>query len=462
MPGERTHNTALIAPLPPSLIDLLSREHAFTLAREKLVIALNETRTHRKITQETRPPFLLLQRTKVRREIQSALDDAHETIELLECGITKLDNYAHQLHGLIAHRIENRIRTISDDYVRSLIAYFHRDDWHRLETRLEQYTSEFQSALIKLVRTGEELPRSADVTLQSHCRNLLLNAFRAAHQFETEIAFINRISYTQSKLSGLGEATLERQVALDWTASLHEIENARITVAITTLKHMAANHEEAASKALHSLKNEGRITHFSTSNEHLSYHAKKWALLRKSVQAPANPADIATLVEETERLLESGHIAQLALAEDDVVKVNKPPVHLEAALHSTTHTAPKPVGAPHTSSAPTLRLRNRHPKEPSAPHLPEASPAPHQPEKNTKISTRELAIMRKNVEQQRALLLEEKGKLDARAAFLEESHALLRISIEKYQECEALLNQRAKDLSTIEAQHQRHSPENTT
>jgi hypothetical protein len=290
---------------------------------------------------------------------------------------------------------------------------------------------------------------------------LLLNAFRAAHQFETEIAFLNRISYTQSKLSGLGEATLERQVAFDWTASLHEIENARITVAISTLKHMAANHEEAALKALHSLKDEGRITHFSTSNEHLSFHAKKWALMRKSVQAPDNPADIDALVEETERLLESGHIAQLALAEDDVAKVKQPPVHLEAAPHSTTQTARKPVGAPHTSSAPTLRLRNRHPKEPSAAHQFEASPAPHQPEKNTKISTLELAIMRKNVEQQRALLLEEKAKLDARATFLADSQALLRISLEKYQECESLLNQRVKDLRMIEAQHQRHSPENT-
>ncbi len=449
MPGVKTHNTALIAPLPPSLIDLLSREHAFTLAREKMVNALNETRTHRKITQETRPPFLLLQRPKVRREIQSALDNAHETIELLESGITKLDRYAHQLHGLIAHRIENRIRTISDDYVRSLIAYFHREDWHRLETRLEQFTSDFQSAIITLAKTCDELPRNSEVTLQSHCGNLVLNAVRAAHQFEAEIAFINRISDTQNKHSALGGATLERQVALDWTAALHEIENARVAVAITSLKHMAARHEEVASNALQALKNEGSITHFSTSNEHLSFHAKKWALLRKSVQAPVNPADIAALVEETERLLESGYITQLALKEDDVAKVKHAPLPVEAAPRPTMHTA----------DAPALRLNNRQSKLPSAPQLPAVSLAPPQLEEAPKTSIQELAMMRKNVEQQRSLLLEEKVKLDARAAFLEESQALLRASLLKYQEREALLNQRDKDLSTLEEQHQRHTPD---
>ena len=447
----------MIAPLPPSLIDLLSREHAFTLAREKLVNALKETRTHRKITQETRPPFLLLQRTKVRREIQSALDNAHETIELLESGITKLDRYAHQLHGLIAHRIENRIRTVSDDYVRSLIAYFHREDWQRLETRLEQFTSDFQSAIITLAKTCDELPRNSEVTLQSHCGNLVLNAVRAAHQFEAEIAFINRISYTQNKQSGLGGATLERQVALDWTAALHEIENARVAVAITSLKHVAAKHEEVALNALQALKNEGNITHFSTSNEHLSFHAKKWALLRKSVQAPVNAADIDALVEETERLLESGHIAQLALKEDDVSKVKHAPLPVEAAPRPSTQTAPKPLVAPQTADASAQRLHNRQPKQPSAPLLTAASLAPQPPEETTKTSIQELAMMRKNVEQQRSLLLEEKVKLDARAAFLEESQAILRASLEKYQEREALLNQRDKDLSTLEEQHQRHS-----
>ena len=456
MPGEKPHNLTLIAPLPPSLADLLSRELAFTLAREKLVHALEETRTHQKITQETRPPFLLLQRTKVRKEIQSALVVANETIELLERGLAKLDRYAHQLHGLIAHRIENRIRNVSDDYVRSLVAYFHREDWHRLELRLEHYTTEFQSALVTLAKTCEELPRNSEVTLQSHYENLVLNAVRAAHQFEAEITFINRISDTQNQQSELGGATLERQIALDWTAALHEISHDRVGVAISSLMHLATKLEEVGLQALQALKNEGDPTHFSNNNEPQCFHTRQWELMRKSVQYRVKAADIAALAEETERLLESGYIAQLALKEDDHAKVTHTPPPVEAPPRPTMHTAPKPVIAPPTSDAPVLRLRTRQPKDPSAPHLTSDSPPAYPPTGLIKPSAHELSAMRKDVEQQRALLLEEKAKLQARATYLEESQALLRANLQEHQQREALLAQRAKALDELEEQN--HSP----
>jgi len=452
MPGGKTHNLSMVASVPPSLVDLLSREFAFNQAREKLVHALEETRTHHKITQETRPPFLILQRTKVRREIQSALSVASESIELLERGITKLDRYAHQLHGLIAHRIENRIRHVSADYVRSLVAFFHREDWQRLETRLEQYTSEFQSALIALAKTCDELPRNSEVTLQSHCGNLVLHALRAAHHFETEIEFLNRISDTQNQQSELGGATLPRQISLDWTAALHEIEHARVGVAITALKHLAAKHEEVGLHALHALKNEGNPTHFLTNTEPQSFHAKQWEIMRKSVQPRVNPDDIAALAEQTERLLETGYIAKLALQEDDVAKAKPAPHPVEAAPRPTKHTAPKPVAAPHTSNEHALRLRNRELKEPHTPHLPAATPTAGKPSGSSKPSAHELSEMRKDVEQQRIHLLEEKGKLQARATYLAESQALLRASIQEHQEREAFLDQRAMELCALEEQ----------
>ena len=66
--------------------------------------------------------------------------------------------------------------------------------------------------------------------------------------------------------------------------------------------------------------------------------------------------------------------------------------------------------------------------------------------------------MRKDVEQQRALLLEEKAKLQARATYLEESQALLRASLQEHQQREAVLAQRAKARDEFEEQHHHPTP----
>ena len=461
MLGPKAHTLSLIAPIPASLIDLLTRELAFKQAREKLLHALEETRTHQKITQETRPPFLMLQRAKIRQEIESALTAANHSIELLERGVAKLDQSERQLHALIEQRIENHLRNSSDDYVRSLVAYYHREDWQRLQMRLEEYTNEFETALVGMVKTCEVLPRHSDITLQQLCGIMMQNALRAAQKFEGEITFINRISDCQNQQSGLTGATLTRQIALDWAGALHEIELERIGVAVTSLMHLAAKHDEVSQQALHALKMEADPAHFAVNSEPLSFQAKQWEIMRKAVMTRVNPADFEAIIEETEHFLESGHIEKLACAEDDVTKIKTkaassptilPPAQPETASSLTASPLRPSQAALPLQDAPSLRLRTRQPKEPAPP--PSAAPTPN-------ISRAELVMMKQELEQARALLMEEKSQLQARAQFLAESEALLRASVLVHQEREALLEQKSKDLRVLEAQlhpHRANSP----
>ena len=451
MSGQTAPPLSLITQIPASLIELLTRELAFKRAREQLVHALEETRTHQKIAQTTRPPFLMLHRARVREEIKSNLIAANQSVELLERGVAKLDRSEHQLQSLIAQRIENHLRNRSDDYINSLISYYHVEDWQRLQARIELCTSELQDSLAKMVRACEEMPRHSAITLKERCGVLLQSALRAALQFEREIHFTNRISDRQNQLSGLAGATLPRQIALDWSGALHEIEQEQVGAALNSLIQLAAKHDEVSQQALDALQTEASPAHFAANTEALSFQAKQWAIMRKAVIERVNSANFEAIAEETECFLETGQIAKLALTEDDVVKVKseappppglRPPAKQETAPPVVTPQVPNPPPVSSPKEAPSLRLRARQPKSPPSPPL--------QP------SLDELNSMHQDLEQARALLREEKSQLQARAQFLAESEAHLRASIQDHQEREALLEQRAENLRVL--QHTNLSP----
>ena len=295
-----------------------------------------------------------------------------------------------------------------------------------------------------MVGACEELPRQSDSTVQQRCGGLMQKAIQAALQFEGEIHFINRISDRQNQLSGLAGATLPRQIALDWAGALHEIEHARVGVALTQLVHLAAKHEEFSQQAIQALKQEASPAHFAPNTDPLSFQEKQWVIMSKAVTERVNRANLQAIAEETEHFLETGEIVKLAFTEDDVAKVKsktapppgqRPTLKLDAAPPVTTSIAPSPLPAPATKEAIPLRLRARQPKE-------SASPA-------RKPSLHELEAIHHDLEQARALLIEEKIQLQARAQFLAESEALLRANLLDHQEREARLAQRAEDLRAL-------------
>jgi hypothetical protein len=458
MSGEKNQALALSALLPASIIDLITRELAFQQAREKLLNALVETRLHQKVAQETRPPFMLLQRAAVRREIKSTLEGANDSIELLERGIAKLDHTEHQLTGLISHRIEIYLRNRSDAYVLSLIGYFHRDDWQRLETRIGQYASNFQAALAALDKVCDSLPRDAEITLQAYDVDLVLKAVQAAQQFEREISFINRLSDTQGRQLGEVGATLQRQIALDWSGSVNALAQERVGLASITLKQLIAKHDELSQNALQALKLESHPAHFAARQEPLSYHARQWEMMRTVVKARFPSADLHAIAEETEQLLESGYIAKRALQEDDSVNGNDPSASLPV-LHAAPQqqaVAPPPVNKPTATGpleAPALRLRTRKSNKPPSPAPPGLNPAQPRPETAIdKPSLAKLSEMKRELARQQELLQEEKAKLKVRVQVHAENEARLRASLKLQQEHEAELEQRAQELSAIEAQ----------
>ncbi|HEY8932690.1 MAG TPA: hypothetical protein VIM44_05190, partial [Rariglobus sp.] len=317
MSGPQPQSLTLVESVPASLYDLLRRELAFKHTRSLLVKSLEEAQRNVQVLKATRPPFLLLKPSDVKRELNQALASAEEAVTLLEKGLAKLDRQEPQLHGFVAYRLETHLRKSSPAYIRSLVEKHHAGDWRCIQRQFEHYMTAFNGSLALLEASVAGLPPWQSIGGDPSCKVLLAQAIANARAFEAEIAFLNKVSDAQSRQTGPDRFTLHRQLELDWIKALEELASEDSKSGAPALRQLIRQLAEISQNAHRAIQDEcPAAIDAQEPADSRGFHAIQWSILRDVVRLRTHPGEFEAIARETELLLENGRIAELAHSQE--------------------------------------------------------------------------------------------------------------------------------------------------
>ena len=362
MTGPNPPSAIKLDSLPRSLVDLLTRELACAHERKQLTKSLDNARRQLQMLKATRSPFFMLQPQDVRRDARMSQAEAETTASLAEQSLARLDQTEPKLKAFVAYRLESYLRHCSRDYVQTLVERRHIEDWQRWLQWFDHYSRTFRATLAILEATITSLQPNQTLAHHPQCASLLTQAAEGAHQIEEEVAFFNKVSDAERRVSGPGGHTLYRQLALDWSAAMKSLSEADGKHGPHMIQQFISQFTEIQRDISRALHDECPKPVAAEILETTSFHARQWVALREAVQLQLPPGRLDGVTSETEAFLADGRIAELARGREELQPIAQPaPVLRPTAppFPSGPAGVTQPPFPPPPKAGPVLQLRSR-------------------------------------------------------------------------------------------------------
>ncbi len=481
--------------VPAALQDLLVREAAFALSRKRIGEAVEVARANRDTVSAARP-LLSFVRQDAKKEHREKLKEAEENVAILEAGAKKLDATIPVLHQCVERSVENYLRELDPEYVNGLSASRFSVDWQRILERFEQAVELYSTALEQLPTLLATLVPNEICGAHFDGRQLIQDTAKRAKAVLGEIAFINKVAEAQRlRAGGGGGATLERQPERQWHALADSLLSVQPLVAARTVKQLFAESKDVVETVHDAIRNQARQATYAGGYGVTSYHESIWTSLREAALAKLKPDQLEHILEDTERRIEMGELAEFVPAPTElpaaalaamaaapvaggglrVAPTGKKAMTISMPVHSGTVAmqgvatgkslslkvpgrSPKPAVTPAPGSPlvpmtplPSVTAATGTPLSESGPLLesvtlvavPKTAEAPA-------ATAADLAELRAERERLDALLNETKASLNEREQFLSESEARLMQTSQAQLEREVELEQREEQLRELE------------
>ncbi len=345
--------------VPASLKNMLLREAALTLARQRLAKAIPVAQAHEKEVRATRAPFLIMLPTKANQEIRANLEGSRQTLEVLQKALAKLEALESHLLPLVSYRLETHLRRSAKAYIDGLAGNRYPDDWARIQSRLEDCIRTYHDSLKELAHLCTTLPPGTIIGTNPPGRQLANRAITWGGCLESEIQFINRIADSQRAHNGQGGFTLNRQPCVNWKESALSLLDIDAATASAALQNLVLQSELITKQISLAISAEKQLSMHHPEHGASQYHAEQWALLREAALLSVNPSELESLAKDTEALLANGEFEAWSRLDDAPPEIPPPaaPVLSNPSFPVTAPPFAKPVPPP--SSGLKLKIPSR-------------------------------------------------------------------------------------------------------
>lgn len=337
------------APIPDRLQDLLVREAAFLLSRERISAALRMAK-EQKSAEGGRPLLSFLfkdsKKESQRREIV-------ENVSVLEAGISKINASLPKLEACVGRSLENYLREYDLEYVNGLASSRFFDDWHRLLARFDETIVTFINQLKELKGAFEPLPAAEPCGSNPAIRQSIESAVATAQALQDEISFVNRIADAQRIRAGTEAITLYRQPERNWVGTALSLILTMPGPAIATVTLLLNESHEIGGHVRSAIQGECQLASYVAQYGVTSYHQRVWASLREAATVSIGPDTLETTLADTEEKMDVGLLIPWT------------PPRAEPGVASEKVAQPPPVPAP-----PPAALLARKPPKPAIPAPP--------------------------------------------------------------------------------------------
>jgi len=306
-PGEQKSSSK--NSIPPALQDLLVREAAFALSRNRIGDAVTVARQARDVVAAARP-LLSFVRQDAKKDHREKLREAEENVSILEAGAKKLDATIPVLHVCVERSVENYLREMDPEYVVGLSASRFSIDWQRILERYEQAVELYIGALEQLPGILQRLVPHEICGAHFDGRQLIEDTAKRAEAVLSEIAFINKIAEAQRLRGGNSGTTLERQPGRNWSALAKSLLAVTPLAAARTVKTLFAESKDLVEQVHAAIKNEGRQATYAGGYGVTSYHDSVWVSLREAALTKLSADRLEQILDDTEKRLETGTLAE--------------------------------------------------------------------------------------------------------------------------------------------------------
>ncbi len=342
--------------VPLSLKNMLLREAAIALARQRLAKAIPIAQAHEHEVRATRAPFLIMLPTKANQEIRATLEGSRQTLDVLQKALAKLTTIENQLLPLVSYRLETHLRRCAKDYINGLAGNRYPDDWARIQTRLEDCIRTYHDSLKALADLCPNLPPGMIIDANPPGRQLANRAIIWGSCLESEIQFINRIADSQRAHNGPGGFTLNRQPAVNWKESAQSLLDIDATTAAAALHNLVSQSELITKQITLAISAEKQLSLHHPEHGASQYHAEQWASLRDAALLNINPADLESLAKDTEILISNGEFETWSRLDDAPPDISPPPA-AQAPSNPPFPGTPPPFAKPATPPSSGLKLK---------------------------------------------------------------------------------------------------------
>lgn len=221
--------------LHPELIDLLMRESALALARSKL----DEARTGvlaEKSRLEAKGGVIRNLAPGSAQGRDAGLNSALNDIQHYDLQLKKADSLVALINKDIRRWLDCSMKVASPDYVASMAAHEHAEDWSRFSYGYELLVKSFQMGLqgVMMVFRRENAKAARSELLLDSIRKLL----PIARQIEIDIEFFNRVLAHQAKLARVVAGKPVQHPEYSWCETTAELSSLPLSDAMDTLNEL--------------------------------------------------------------------------------------------------------------------------------------------------------------------------------------------------------------------------------
>lgn len=450
--------------LPVGLQDLLVREAAFVLGRNRIGEALVAAEALKTAVARSRPwiSYIIKDRS---HDHAAERKELLETIEVLERGVQKFESAGRTLYACVQRSLENYLREHDPEYVNGLSASRFLDDWKRLLTRFEEAVSSYVALLKRLASVAETLPAESVCGANQEARELIDQTVTAALAVQEEVTFVNKIADTQRIRAGIDAITLYRQPERNWKTLVHSLHFMAPPAANQEVRALLADTADIAEKVRSAIKGELQLASYVVGYGVTSYHERVWASLREAAPLRIKPDELESILAETEDRIDQSRLEDWVPLRTEPVAVEAPaPVPAppppalvkkskKAAKAAARAAAAESAGKPGAGGA-ELKLPSRGgatgAAAPSAATASDAAAVPETgsaPRREAEDTVEDLLAERRRLED---IMSEMRSGFSQREEFLTQSEERLMQASQAQQEREMELEQREEQLRDLE------------
>lgn len=304
---------ASLTGLHPQLVDLLVRESALALARSKLTEARNGVLAE-KARLEAKTGLLKNIAPGSGQGRDSELNSALNDIQHYDLQLKKADSLVALINKDIQRWLECSMKTGSPDYVASMAAHEHAEDWSRFAYGYELLVKSFQMGLQGLMMVFRR------ETAKSARSELLLDSIRKllpiARQIEIDIEFFNRVLAQQAKLARVVAGKPVQHPEYSWCETTAELSSLPLPDAMETLRELISASNGFLPSLGQAMKREQFMAETRAAQSRVQgtapgpgFFQMWWEGLKPAAAQRVDAEKLGALITETETLLMDGEFS---------------------------------------------------------------------------------------------------------------------------------------------------------
>jgi ribosomal protein L22 len=292
-----------IAQLPVRLRDLLRREVCLEISRAQIEQALAQVEQEAAVLKKTRPPFLFLHAKPTRTEFETKEAGANESLAALAEGLRQVVAAQPRLRSWVEDDLETFLRDSQPAYMAGLAAHKYPDDWQRAIMRFDQRVAGFRATLGSVQAVLGAVPGGTVLASHAGAFEQLMPARQWGSLMDYELLFFNRVADIQRRSAELGADTLKRTTEHHFGAQVAQWARMDAVAVRKSMQELRANLELTAMDARAVYVAEAALAASAGGSTVRSFAQPMWEALRLLMRLEIDPAEVESVVAETERMV---------------------------------------------------------------------------------------------------------------------------------------------------------------